>query len=111
MRAMFTAFMGDASNVMSFYGDVDDSVGYAVELWIFKPQKSGQQVIKFSVNNVQWLSLKFAMVIIKIGDSFSDMEENVFKNIVEMDKIILPFEWHSFCISIDPSENKMKLIF
>ena len=53
MRAMFTAFMGDASNVMSFYGDVDDSVGYAVELWIFKPQKSGQQVIKFSVNNVQ----------------------------------------------------------
>ena len=46
MRAMFTAFMGDASNIMSFYGDVDvvDSVGYAVEWWVFKPQRSGQQV-------------------------------------------------------------------
>ena len=53
MRAMFTAFMGDASNVMSFYGDVDKSVGYAVEWWIFKPQQSGQQVKSGSVNNVQ----------------------------------------------------------
>ena len=46
MRAMFTAFMSDASNIMSFYGDgdVDDGVGYAVEWWIFKPQKSGKQV-------------------------------------------------------------------
>ena len=44
VRAMITAFMGDASNIMSFYGEVDNSVGYAVELWIFKPQESGQQV-------------------------------------------------------------------
>ena len=45
---MFTAFMGDAANIMSFFGDVDgdDSVGYAVEWWIFKPQKSGRQVKK-----------------------------------------------------------------
>ena len=44
---MFTAFMSDAANIMAFYGtvDVDDSVGYATELWIFKPQKSGKQVI------------------------------------------------------------------
>ena len=49
------------------------------------------------------------MVIIKIGDSFTDREENVFKNIVEMDENIRPFEWHSFCISIDPSDNTMKL--
>ena len=43
---MFTAFMGDASNIMSFYGDVNvkGGVGYAVEWWIFKPQKSGKQV-------------------------------------------------------------------
>ena len=43
---MVTAFMGDAANIMSFYGDADgnDTVGYAAELWIFKPQKSGQQV-------------------------------------------------------------------
>ena len=46
MRAMFTAFMSDASNIMSFYGDVDvkNGFGYAVESWIFKPQNSGQQV-------------------------------------------------------------------
>ena len=45
---MFTAFMDDAANIMSFYGDVDveDSVGYAVELWMFKPRKSGRQVNK-----------------------------------------------------------------
>ena len=44
---MFTAFMDDAANIMSFYGDVDvkDSVGYSVEFWMFKPRKSGRQVI------------------------------------------------------------------
>ena len=44
---MFTAFMSDASNIMSFYGDlnVEDGVGYSVEWWVFKPQKSGKQVI------------------------------------------------------------------
>ena len=48
VRAMITAFMGDAANIMSFYGEVDDSVGYAVELWIFKPQKSGKQVTRIN---------------------------------------------------------------
>ena len=44
---MFTAFMSDASNVMSFYGDSegDEGVGYSVEFWVFKPRKSGQQVL------------------------------------------------------------------
>ena len=48
---MFTAFMDDAANIMSFYGDVDvaDSVGYSVELWVFKPKKSGQQVKQFLI--------------------------------------------------------------
>ena len=43
---MFTAFMDDAANIMSFYGEVNaiDSVGYAVEFWMYKAQKSGQQV-------------------------------------------------------------------
>ena len=38
--------MSDASNIMSFYGEVNvkGSVGYSVELWIFKPQPTGQQV-------------------------------------------------------------------
>jgi hypothetical protein len=48
---MFTAFMGDSSNIMSFYGhvDVNDSVGYSVEWSVFKPQKSGQQVKQSNV--------------------------------------------------------------
>ena len=48
---MITAFMDDAANIMSFYGEVDvaDSVGYSVELWVFKPQKSGKQVFKLFV--------------------------------------------------------------
>ena len=46
MRVMFTAFMTDAANVMSFYddGDAGGGVGYAIEMWLFKPKKSGQQV-------------------------------------------------------------------
>ena len=66
---MITAFMDDAANIMSFYGEVDvaDSVGYSVELWVFKPQKSGKQVfellkkllelIRYSFS-LQWLSSK-----------------------------------------------------
>ena len=43
---MITAFMGDATNILSFHGEVDvkDTVGYEVEWSIFKPQRSGQQV-------------------------------------------------------------------
>ena len=38
--------MVDASNILRFegVGNVDVDIKYAVELWIFKPQKSGQQV-------------------------------------------------------------------
>jgi hypothetical protein len=37
--------MSDASNIMSFHQDEGDHV-YSLELWIIKPQKSGQQVKK-----------------------------------------------------------------
>ena len=49
------------------------------------------------------------MVILKVGDTFMEEEMNIFKNFIAMDEIILPFEWHSFCISINPRENTMKL--
>jgi hypothetical protein len=37
----------DASNILRFegVGDMSPDVMYAVEWWIFKPQKTGQQVI------------------------------------------------------------------
>ena len=107
---MFTAFMGDASNIMSFYGDVDvpDGVGYSVEWSVFKPQKSGQQVKQSKLYSVI-TNLQFALVVIKLGNTFFDIDKNVFNNILEMKEIILPFEWHSFCISIDLVQNNMKL--
>ena len=45
VRALFTAFMSDASNILAFYEGEGDQQ-YSLELWIFKPQKSGQQVRK-----------------------------------------------------------------
>ena len=44
-----------------------------------------------------------------MGNEFFDIDKNVFKNILEMYQIILPFEWHSFCISIDLVKSTMKL--
>ena len=55
------------------------------------------------------LQFQFAMVVIKIGNSFFDIDKNVFNNILVMRQIVLPFEWHSYCISIDLVNNQMKL--
>ena len=49
------------------------------------------------------------MVVVKMGNEFFDIDKNVFKNILEMYEIILPFEWHSFCMTIDLAENTMKM--
>jgi hypothetical protein len=52
---------------------------------------------------------QFAMVVIKIGNTFFDIDKNVFNNILEMKQIVLPFEWHSYCISVDLVKKRMKL--
>ena len=41
--------MVDASNILRFegVGGTADDVKYVMELWVFKPQKTGQQVIVF----------------------------------------------------------------
>ena len=49
------------------------------------------------------------MIVIKTGDSFAEADENIFNILLEMREIILPFEWHSFCISIDPANKLVKL--
>ena len=43
------------------------------------------------------------MMVIKTGDSFA------FNILLEMREMILPYEWHSFCISIDPGKRMVKL--
>ena len=49
------------------------------------------------------------MVNLKIGDTFLETEKNIFTNILVMKQTILPFEWHSFCICIDPLNKTMKV--
>ena len=47
IRTLFSGFMVDASNIFRFegLGNVTSGSKFAVEWWIFKPQKSGQQVL------------------------------------------------------------------
>ena len=44
---MFSSFMADDSNIFGFegVGNMSSDVKYSVELWIFKPENNGQQVI------------------------------------------------------------------
>ena len=48
------------------------------------------------------------MVVIKIGNTFFNIDKNVFSNILALKEIVLPFEWHNFCILIDFVKNQMK---
>ena len=43
---MFTGFMVDASNIMTFesVGNMSSDVKYSIEFWIFKPKSNGEQV-------------------------------------------------------------------
>ena len=47
------------------------------------------------------------MIVLEIGSDLSN--KSVFNNILELNEIILPFEWHSFCISFDLVKHTMKL--
>ena len=60
---MITAFMGDASNILSFSGklDLEDSVGYTAEWWVFKPERSGKQV-----SPIPSLKFKLAETLINV---------------------------------------------
>jgi hypothetical protein len=49
------------------------------------------------------------LVVLKLGNKFFDIDKNVFNNILELYELIVPFEWHSFCISIDLISSTMKL--
>ena len=44
-----------------------------------------------------------------MGNPFFDIDKNVFNNILEMKEVIVPYTWHSFCISIDLVKNIIKL--
>ena len=49
------------------------------------------------------------MLILKLGSTFNSKEENIFENYVDMNQIVQPYAWHSFCIAINPKEGNMKL--
>ena len=48
---------------------------------------------------------QFALLVLHLGE-----EDNQYSNVLEMDEIVLPFEWHSFCISININKKKAKVI-
>ena len=75
--------MVGASNVFKFESSAKMSAGlqYAVEWWVFKPKMTGQQ---------------FALLVLSLGKT---KNQNI--NVLEMNELVLPFEWHSFCISIN----------
>ena len=54
LRTMFTGFMVDASNIMTFesVGNMSSDVKYSIEFWIFKPKENGEQVYNHQV--LQW---------------------------------------------------------
>ena len=43
-----------------------------------------------------------------MGNVFFDIDKNGFSNILEMKEIVLPFEWHSYCISIDLTDKVLR---
>ena len=49
------------------------------------------------------------MIVMTMGNMFFDTDKNVFNNILEMYETVLPFEWHSFCITLDMVKGVMKL--
>lgn len=80
---MFSGFMVGASDVLKFKSpaDLGEGLKYAVEFWVFKPKITGQQ---------------FALLVVHLGE-----KKNQNLNVLEMDELVLPFEWNSFCISIN----------
>ena len=93
---MFTGFMVDASNLLKFGRKHDSFTETAsVEFWIFKPQKNGQQVHVDTLRSIKNYIFQFAMFSLDFGDI-----DNKFMNFLEMNELVLPFKWHSFCISL-----------
>ena len=45
----------------------------------------------------------------KIGNVFFDIDKNGFNNMLQLKETIVPYAWHSFCISIDLVQNITKL--
>ena len=73
-----------------------------MEWWIFRPKESGEQVklkwLWLATNLIIILSLwisfhQTALLVVNLGEPF--------KNIMALDETVLPFEWHSFCITIN----------
>ena len=58
---MFSGFMVDASNILSFKGEDNMfmNVKYAVQLWIFKPKETGEQVSLSNSQDVQEIHYYF----------------------------------------------------
>ena len=43
-----------------------------------------------------YLKTQFGLLVLQLGE-----KSNQFSDVLEMEEVVLPFEWHSFCISIN----------
>ena len=59
---------------------------------------------------VQDLCFQFAFLEVSFGNSFFDIDKNVFWNVLELDEKVFQHEWHSYCISIDLAKKKVLAI-
>ena len=50
------------------------------------------------------LNFQFALLVLHLGS-----KDNQFSNVLEMDEVVLPFEWHSFCIAINIGKKEAKV--
>ena len=99
--------MGGPTSLISFHGDSDenDTVGFSIELSVFKPKESGKQVHMRNVYDcitfILTCFVKFASLILKVGRTFANPEENIFESTLTMKEVVLTHEWHSFCLILD----------
>ena len=50
------------------------------------------------------IHLQFALLLLHLGAA-----DNQFSHVLEMDEVVNPFEWHSFCISINIAKKEAKV--
>ena len=84
--------MVDDSNIFTFISpaDLSSDIKYSLEWWVFKPEIDGKQ---------------FGKLVLNLGE-----EVNHFTTITTLDEAVLPFEWHSFCISINVARKQATVV-
>ena len=101
---MFDGFLADSAKILTFEAGMDSAIGskFDIDFSIFRPQGLDKQVdISFSTYYISFLN-QVALLILTLGE-----EDDPFINSISLKEIVLPYVWHSFCISIDIGQKEM----